>query len=103
MKPPSGRSSTTDAIDGPPVVTTTIEHPAVVDACSRLATHDIAVPDGPACQGSDHPLRRVLVERGVDPELATGAVPFSQGRTTMLNVAELVGERTRATLREGTP
>lgn len=51
----------------------------LVDA---LAERDIAVSGGSACHAGDPSPSRVLVEMGIDPDVATGAVRFSMGRET---------------------
>ncbi|AUX10507.1 cysteine desulfurase [Halalkaliarchaeum desulfuricum] len=47
-----------------------------------FADRGVAVSSGSACHSSDESPSRVLVEMGVDAELAVGAVRFSLGRET---------------------
>lgn len=69
-----------------------------VDLIDELAEHDIAVSGGSACHSGDPSPSRVLVEMGVDPELAVGAVRFSMGRKTTWKDLEYVNETMRSIL-----
>lgn len=55
---------------------------ASIDLVDALADRDIAVSGGSACHADDPSPSRVLLEMGIDPDLALGAVRFSMGRTT---------------------
>lgn len=52
------------------------------DLVRAFAERDIAVSSGSACHSGDRSPSRVLVEMGLDPDLAFGAVRFSLGRET---------------------
>lgn len=69
----------------------------LVDA---LAERDIAVSGGSACHAGDPSPSRVLVEMGVNPNLATGAVRFSMGRETTRDDVEDVIDALRTVLNE---
>ena len=71
--------------------------PSLIDA---LAERDIAVSGGSACHATDLSPSRVLVEMGVDPELAIGAVRFSMGRETTHQDVEYVSETLETVLRD---
>jgi len=70
---------------------------ALIDA---LAARDIAVSGGSACHSGDPSPSRVLVEMGIDPELAIGAVRFSMGRTTTRGDVDTVIEALQSVLEE---
>lgn len=71
-----------------------------VDLIDALAEHDIAVSGGSACHSGDPSPSRVLVEMGVKPELALGAVRFSMGRATTRDDIEYVSETLRTVLQD---
>ena len=52
------------------------------DIVQAFANHDIAVSSGSACHSGDQSPSRVLMEMGIDTNLASGAVRFSLGRET---------------------
>jgi cysteine desulfurase len=66
-----------------------------------LAAHDIAVSSGSACHSGDPSPSRVLLEMGVDQDLATGAIRFSMGRETTQEDVEYVSETVKTVLRDG--
>ncbi|MGB9965162.1 cysteine desulfurase family protein [Halobacterium hubeiense] len=70
---------------------------SVIDA---LADHDIAVSGGSACHADDSSPSRVLVEMGIDPDVAFGAVRFSMGRETTREDVEYVSETLQAVLQD---
>jgi cysteine desulfurase len=65
-----------------------------------FAERDIAVSGGSACHAGDSSPSRVLVEMGVDPVLAVGAVRFSMGRETTREDVESVIAALQDVLRE---
>ena len=56
--------------------------PSEPDLIDAFASRGIAVSGGSACHAGDPSPSRVLVEMGIDPDLAAGAVRFSMGRAT---------------------
>jgi cysteine desulfurase len=66
-----------------------------------LAEHDIAVSSGSACHSGDPSPSRVLLEMGVDPDMAMGAIRFSMGRETTKEDVEYVSETVKTVLRDG--
>jgi cysteine desulfurase len=65
-----------------------------------LADHDIAVSGGSACHSGDPSPSRVLIDMGVDPDLAMGAVRFSMGRETTDEDVAYVTEKLQEVLHE---
>jgi cysteine desulfurase len=65
-----------------------------------LAERGVSVSGGSACHSGDPTPSRVLVEMGVDPDLALGAVRFSMGRETTRDDVEQVVEALRTILRD---
>jgi cysteine sulfinate desulfinase/cysteine desulfurase-like protein len=65
-----------------------------------FAERNIAVSGGLACHAGDPSPSRVLVEMGLNPELAKGAVRFSMGRETTGKDVESVIEGLQDVLRE---
>lgn len=63
------------------------------DLVRSFAERDVAVSSGSACHSGDRSPSRVLVEMGVDPELAAGAVRFSLGRRTTAGDVRYVEEQ----------
>jgi len=73
---------------------------ASIDLVDVLADRDIAVSGGSACHADDPSPSRVLLEMGVDPDLALGAVRFSMGRATTRDDVEHVIEALHEVLGE---
>ncbi|MFW6017565.1 MAG: aminotransferase class V-fold PLP-dependent enzyme [Halapricum sp.] len=62
------------------------------DLIDALAARDVAVSGGSACHSGDPSPSRVLIETGIDPGLAMGAVRFSMARaTTREDVERAIG------------
>lgn len=70
-----------------------------LELIDALAEHDIAVSGGSACHSGDPSPSRVLVQMGVDPALALGAVRFSMGRATTRDDVEQLIKTLRTVLR----
>ncbi|MEF8979584.1 MAG: cysteine desulfurase family protein [Haloarculaceae archaeon] len=73
---------------------------ASIDLVDALAERDIAVSGGSACHADNPSPSRVLLEMGVDPDLAMGAVRFSMGRETTRENIEYVSETLRTVLQD---
>lgn len=73
---------------------------ASTDLIDALVDRDIAVSGGSACHADDPSPSRVLVEMGVDPDLALGAVRFSMGRATTRDDVKHITEALRDVLGE---
>jgi cysteine desulfurase len=71
-----------------------------VDLIDDLAERGIAVSGGSACHAGDPSPSRVLVEMGIDPNVARGAVRFSMGRETTQADVERVADALRDVLRD---
>ncbi len=71
-----------------------------VELIDALAERDVAVSGGSACHAGDPSPSRVLVEMGLDPDLARGAVRFSMGRETTRDAVDRVVDALREILRE---
>lgn len=63
------------------------------DLVQAFADHNIAVSSGSACHSGDRSPSRVLMEMGIDTNLASGAVRFSLGRETTSEDIQHVKDR----------